>query len=972
MRCWTQVVVGLMVVGACLSVAPWSSAAAPAAETPKITNVDDAFKQLPTYEFGQSREALTVIADAVRDSQKNPADRKKLLARLTEILPSKASLDAKRFACRQLSIAGTAESVPPLAALLLDKDLSDYARYAMERIPDAAAVVAMREACGKATGKVKVGLINSLGERRDAQSAAALAASLKDADAMVASASAAALGKIGGNAAITALKAAKTGAAAELAPVIGDALLLAADGLLKDGKKDAAAAIYQEMYKPTEPKQIRMAALRGLIASQGEKAVAMLSEILGGTDAELQAAALRFLREVSGPDSAKTVAALLPKTPATGQAMLLEDLATRADVSVLPAVVEASKSQDANVRLAAIKAMGKLGNASALAFLTQTAASGAGAEQEAARRALDILPAADVNPAMLDLAAKGDVKIRAEVIRALGARRAAAAVPVLLAAAKDADAGVRTEALKSLDLVADEKAAPALAEIIAKAKDDGERAAAEKALGSLCSRAANKDACVDAILAAMGAAETPGKCGLIRVLGRAGTAKALTAVRTAVKDATPEIQDAGVRSLADWSDATAAADLLEIGKTGAKPAHQVLALRGYVRLAGDKAVPNAQKLKMYGEAMAAAKRPDEKKLVLGGLGSMKSPAALTMAAGCLDDAALQAEACSTAVNIAKNLGNQGKAEIAAAMAKVVTVAKDGNVKKEAENLLKAAGGAKPAVNKAPRIYKAPAEAPNAAAERLGWRVGIQAYSFNRFTFAEACEKGKACGVKYVEIFPGQKLSKEKPNVGTDHGMSDENIALMKKIAADNGLKIVNYGVVGLGNDEASARKVFEFAKKVGLETLVTENGENTFEMLDKLAAEYNVNIALHNHPKESHYWNPDTVLKGVEGRSKRIGSDADTGHWVRSGLVPLDCLKKLDGHIISLHFKDLKDGHDVPWGTGNGNARGMLEELKRQNFKGVFSIEYEYNWDNSVPDITKCVEWFYATAAELEKAGAKK
>jgi len=262
-----------------------------------------------------------------------------------------------------------------------------------------------------------------------------------------------------------------------------------------------------------------------------------------------------------------------------------------------------------------------------------------------------------------------------------------------------------------------------------------------------------------------------------------------------------------------------------------------------------------------------------------------------------------------------------------------------------------------------------------AAEKMGWRLATQAYSFNSFTFAEACQKTASVGCKYIEAFPGQKLSKEK-GFSIIENMSDAEIAETKAVAAANGLTIVNYGVTGIPGDEAGARKMFEFAKKLGLETFVTEANEKDFPLLDKLTAEYKINIALHNHPKPSHYWNPDIILKGIAGHSDRIGSCSDTGHWARSGLNPLECLKKLEGHIISLHFKDLNkmagDGHDVPWGTGACDAKAMLAELKRQNFKGVFSIEYEYNMKNSVPEIAKCVEFFYATAAELAKSPAGK
>ncbi len=93
---------------------------------------------------------------------------------------------------------------------------------------------------------------------------------------------------------------------------------------------------------------------------------------------------------------------------------------------------------------------------------------------------------------------------------------------------------------------------------------------------------------------------------------------------------------------------------------------------------------------------------------------------------------------------------------------------------------------------------------------------------------------------------------------------------------------------------------------------------------------------------------------------------------MRSGINPLDALRKLQGKIICVHFKDLnefgvKNAHDVPWGTGKANAQTLLAELSRQNFAGTFSIEYEYNWEDSMPEISKCVEFFGKQAAELGK-----
>jgi len=253
---------------------------------------------------------------------------------------------------------------------------------------------------------------------------------------------------------------------------------------------------------------------------------------------------------------------------------------------------------------------------------------------------------------------------------------------------------------------------------------------------------------------------------------------------------------------------------------------------------------------------------------------------------------------------------------------------------------------------------------DAAAEKLGWRLSIQCWTFNRLTFFEVVDLAHKLGIKYVEMIPGQTL-KPGSALKTGPGLTPEGFEETKKKLQEAGVKVVNIGVT------AANKATFEFAKKLGIETIVSEATEKELPAIDKLCAEYNINVALHNHPKPSHYWNPDTVLAGCKGLSKHIGSCSDTGHWMRSGLNPIESLKKLEGRIVSLHLKDLDKmggGHDVPWGTGAGDAKGMLAELKRQGFKGVFSIEYEYGGGQTLIDnVGKCKEFFDKTAAELTK-----
>jgi len=246
----------------------------------------------------------------------------------------------------------------------------------------------------------------------------------------------------------------------------------------------------------------------------------------------------------------------------------------------------------------------------------------------------------------------------------------------------------------------------------------------------------------------------------------------------------------------------------------------------------------------------------------------------------------------------------------------------------------------------------------------GFAIGCQAYTFNRFTVIEAIEKTAETGAKVIEFFPGQKLSSDQPEVKWDHNASDEVVEKVKAQLAKYHLKAVNYGVVGIPKDEAQARKIFEFARKLGLYGVTTESVD-AIDTIEKLVREYDVRVGFHDHPKRERdpsykMWDPNYILSVVKDRDHRIGSCADTGHWVRSGLKPVECLRILKGRIISSHLKDLDafgkpDAHDLPYGTGVSDVPAILNELKRQHFEGNISVEYEYKWENSVPDVAQCI-----------------
>ncbi len=237
-------------------------------------------------------------------------------------------------------------------------------------------------------------------------------------------------------------------------------------------------------------------------------------------------------------------------------------------------------------------------------------------------------------------------------------------------------------------------------------------------------------------------------------------------------------------------------------------------------------------------------------------------------------------------------------------------------------------------------------------------VAMQCYTYRRYTFTEAVEKTKSLGIKYLQAYPGQSFSPQEKDLKVDHNLTPDQIDRVKKAAADAGLEIVGYGVVDMGRTEASMRQVFEFARRLGVRTIETEPQDADFPILEPLVKEYNIRIAIHNHPEPSKYAKPQTVLDHIKGLDERIGSCSDTGHWMRGGLRPVDCLKMLSGRIYDVHIKDRSDFgtakgvDDVAFGAGKANIHDILAELTLQDFGGWLTIEFENEAEVMTPEPT--------------------
>lgn len=260
---------------------------------------------------------------------------------------------------------------------------------------------------------------------------------------------------------------------------------------------------------------------------------------------------------------------------------------------------------------------------------------------------------------------------------------------------------------------------------------------------------------------------------------------------------------------------------------------------------------------------------------------------------------------------------------------------------------------------------AAAPAPREAAIELG----VQAWTFRRYSFVEMLDKAQALGFRIVQAYPGQTLGGGREGQ-FHHTMSAEARAVALAWARERGLTIASYGVAN-AKEEAEWRQIFEFARAMGIRTVATEPPAEQLEAIEKLARKAGVRIALHNHPTPSRYADPAVALAAVKPFKTSVGLCADTGHWLRSGFDPVAGLKAAEGRIIELHFKDLseaeKKGRDVPWGTGVSNAAGQVAELRRQGFRGNVFIEYEYDTPELEKSVALCAAFFRrALTADLK------
>jgi HEAT repeat protein len=610
-------------------------------------SLDAVLKDLATFDGGLDSDAFWKMRTIVIAAKDDPTARKGVEAKLLAFLDTPATPVAKDSVCRMLRIIGGDASVPVLRRLLAAADTTGMARYALERIPGDAAEAALLDALGTSAGAVKLGVISSLADRKSTKAVAALGTLLLDSNPDLAVASAYALGRIGGKSAADALGKALGSGVPQLKTAVSSALVLCADQLLAQKDASAAAGLYDRVLVEKLTPALRRAAMRGKIMASGDRAVKLILAALAGSDPDLQLAAVAQIKAVFAEADIAPVCAALAKLPDASQVALIAVLSEYKGAAVTAALTSAVKSDAKAVRLAALKAFEKAGDASSVGLLAGAAAAAPPDEQAAARIALWGMKGKPVDTAILALLGGSPAEaVQAELVRSIGER---AIFTGKVAAAKLADSPsekVRREAVRTIRTIGTPSDIPGLLNILLKTADENEQIGIETAISGLALKIAQPEGRASAVKDRWDAVKDgPGRAVLCRLLGRIGDNSTLPLLRQALDGADPAVADAAGRALAAWPTSAAKDDIIRIARTSKNTTIQVLAVRGYIRLtAAEKYRRPEEAVKDMKLALDLSSRPEEMKLVLGALPDFAGPEALALAESLSATPAVQEEA----------------------------------------------------------------------------------------------------------------------------------------------------------------------------------------------------------------------------------------------------------------------------------------------------------------------------------------
>ena len=623
--------------------------------------------------------------------------------KLIEVLESDAGLFEKAKACQRLAVVGTANAVPALTNLLDNEELSHYARFGLEPIAHPSVDEALRAALARIEGALRIGVINSIGVRRDTKAEAKLMDYLSSPDAELAAAAAAAIGRIGTTAGAAALRATLTKRAKELGRRLGEATIVCAETLAAAGKRDAAVETFLSVRNSALPTHVRAAALRGEILARGDDGLSLLLESIRGADPLLQRIALGVARELPGRRATEALVEALDELSQETKVQICRVFADRRDRAALPAVLAIAGAEEESmiVRIAAIQALAQLGDATVVPRLARAAAADDREVSASAMETLAVMGDEEVDGAtlaLLDVAlrrGRGErgVSFLRTMVEVVGRRTLTASVRLVREAAEHEDESVRLAAIRSLGTTIGLDDFGALVERLESARNEAETAAVREALGMASRRMPSPAACAQALANAMDGAPANTRRALLGVFSAIGAAEALDVVAASTRASDAAERHAALAALGEWPNESAVFKLIETIPTlegAADRTRAYQAFRGIVRRLG---FDRNLRIGACVDAMKLAASDAERKLTIAAFEGIPAPRTLNLLAPHLESETLRGAAASAMVTICERLiRTRQRGAVGPAMKKVLEVTKDDDLVRRAQSLAQQASG----------------------------------------------------------------------------------------------------------------------------------------------------------------------------------------------------------------------------------------------------------------------------------------
>jgi HEAT repeat protein len=606
-------------------------------------------EQLQHYRYGDDPSRERALEQVVREVLQEPGLKGVLEEGILRVIAQdQTSLPAKRLLSRQLSIVGSDQSLPVLRAMLMAEETADLACTAIRGLLTDKATEMLHAVLGQVPEATQIRIINLLGERRQPASVPVLIARLSNdpSEALFVSA-AAALGKIGTEAAVRPLGEARRGGSPELRTELTEAYLQCAQAVAVQGKPALARQIYRELGAGQEPLLVRRAALVGMIQLGGPDALAEVSRALKGADSPLKSVAIAESVRLDGSEVTRQLISEMDSLEVRHQAQLLEALVQRGDESLVrPVVVQALEAEAPLVQEAAIRSMARIGDAAAVGLLIDIAEQAEPSRQQAALFALGRISGPGVDAALVKSAAGAGPKLRPALIRIVEDRGLTEAVPFLKKQAVGEDGESAVASLRALGALAGPSELPALLEILLQRQDSVVSRSAEASVVAVARKVRPDQQPAGAVISLLARQSQPAaRSSLLRVLGGIGGEQSLAVVQDAARDGNAEVRDSAIREAAAWKDPQAVPVLAGLLAGPLEPTHRTLVLRGYVRLLQLSAGRSAEEtLDWYRQGLQSVVTIEEKKLMLSGLAGVGSPGAMALARPFLEDEAVREEA----------------------------------------------------------------------------------------------------------------------------------------------------------------------------------------------------------------------------------------------------------------------------------------------------------------------------------------